>query len=579
MLKLILVEDSQTDFELAVGAMRADGLQVDCRQVISEAGLRQALHEARPDLILSDFSMPGFDGLHALRIARDLVPRVPFIFLSGTIGEERAIEAIKQGATDYILKDNMRRLGTAVRRALAEAAERADHERRIEHHANFDPLTNLPNRRLLGDRASQAIAHARRSGRSCALIIVDIDAFKLVVDSYGHEAGDALLRALADRLLGVIRDGDTVARIGGDSFCVLATDLARPEDAVGVATKIRDACGRPMRVDERPLRVSVRSGISMFPRDGETFEVLLRNADAAVHRARKAGGIEFYASAMTQEITDRIELVAALRDALPNQQMEIHLQPQVALADGRVTAVEALLRWNHPQLGRVPPVRFIPIAEESGLIDTLGQWALEEGCRVVGDWDRAGCGRIRLAVNVSPRQFRSAGFVESVHRALQDTGLDPSRLELELTEGVFVEEQDAAIAILADLKSRGVSIAIDDFGTGYSSLSYLSRLPLDCLKIDRAFVRNVCGGGSDATIAKAVISLGHALGLRVIAEGVETPEQLAFLREHGCDEGQGYLFARPGPVDETAAMISAGTLATRMGWRRVRDSNPRALAG
>ena len=551
---ILFVEDSEADVALALRALERDGVRASASVVASEPALRAALAARVPGVVLSDFAMPGFDGLHALRIVRELAPDTPFIFVSGTIGEERAIEAIRGGATDYVLKDNLKRLATAVRRALREADERKAHLARIEHHANFDALTDLPNRRLLADRAAQAITHARRTSRPCALLVLDLDGFKLVNDGYGHGAGDALIRAVAGRLRAAVREGDTVARLGADAFCVLAADLARPDDAQRVAHKLREATRAPFSVDGREVHLTLSLGVSIFPRDGEDFDLLLRNADAAMHRVKDAGGdaVQHYDAAMTREVTDRIELGNALRSALQRRELEVHLQPQVALPGLGIVGMEALVRWRHPQRGPISPAQFIPIAEESDLIASLGEWVLAESCRLAQAWSAPA----RVAVNVSARQFRSPGFPDLVARTLRRVGLAPQRLELELTEGVLVD--DEAIALLAGLKSLGVQIAVDDFGTGYSSLRYLSRLPADCLKIDRSFVTHAADGGRDASIAQAIISLAHSLGMRVLAEGVETAAQRDFLRAHGCDEAQGYLFARPGPAPGAAELLARG---------------------
>ncbi len=686
-IKVLFIEDAEIEVELSVDLLKKSGFDVSYGRVDGEEELRRALVASPPAVVLSDFAMPRLDGMRALQVTREAAPDVPFIFVSGTIGEERAIEAIRHGATDYVLKGNMQRLGTAVRRALSERAERARvraveeersrlveileatsdlvgmtdpegraiylnaaarnltgianrelagrhigelhppwagelmaregfptaraagiwqgetavlgadgteipvsqvivahrageekvrffstiardirdrkaYEARLEHLANYDALTGLPNRSLLSDRAAQAITHARRATRPAALLILGLDRFRLVNDSYGHVAGDALLRMVSDRLRALVREGDTVARMGGDAFAVLASDLARADDALVVGRKIQDGMRAPFALGGRELHVTVSIGAAVYPRDGEGFESLLRNAEAAMHRVKSEGrnGVRFYAAEMTRQAADRVELENELRVALAGRELEVHFQPQVAIADGRVLGVEALVRWQHRERGWVSPAQFVPIAEDCNLIGALGEFVLAEGCRQVKAWHEAGFAPVRLAVNVSARQFGSAGFVQAVDRALRVAGLAPGRLELELTESVLLETQNDAIAILEHLKSLGLSIAVDDFGTGFSSLSYLSRLPIDCLKIDRAFVQRVAEHGRDAAIAQAVISLAHALGLRVVAEGVETAEQLAFLRLHGCDEGQGYLFARPAAAGAVAQVLAAGAV-------------------
>ncbi len=685
-IQVLFVEDSEVDVELALRSLEQGGFEVSWNRVDLEEDLKRALGASQPHAILSDFSMPRFDGIDALRLSKELAPGVPFIFLSGTIGEERAIEAMRLGATDYVLKNNMRRLVTVVRRALSEAGERerirvAEEERarlvqileatsdyvcmtdpagtitylnaagrkligapesqgagkstgeiypawarelieregtpvasstgawtgetailgadgteipvsqviiahrgpggeirffstiardirerkayeaRLQYLANYDPLTGLPNRDLLGDRTLQAVAHARRASRPAALLVLNLDRFKLVNESYSRGAGDALLRMVADRLKSAVREGDTVARLGGDAFAVLATDLARPDDVLSVARKIREAMRSPFRLEARDLHVTLSIGASVTPRDGEEFDMLLRNADAAMHRVKAEGrdGFQFYAAAMTRQAAERVELENELRLALEKNQLEMHYQPQVVLADGRIVGVEALMRWNHAQRGSIPPGQFIPVAEDSDLIHPLGAFALAESCRQIRVWGDAGSAELRLAVNVSARQFRSPGFVNTVERALRASGLAPRNLELELTEGVLVESRDRTVAVLKGLKELGVQIAVDDFGTGYSSLSYLSRLPIDCLKIDRTFVSQA-RRRQDAAIIQTVILLAHSLGVRVIAEGVETVEQLDFLRMHRCDQAQGYFFSPAVHPGAMAQLLAAGSI-------------------
>jgi diguanylate cyclase (GGDEF)-like protein/PAS domain S-box-containing protein len=696
-IKVLFIEDSEVDVELALRAIEKEGFDVSWERVEREDDMRQALTSTPPDMILSDFSMPRFDGTGALQVAVEMVPNIPFIFVSGTIGEERAIEAIRMGATDYVLKSNIRRLGTSVRRALEETAEReqaraVDEERarlvavleatsdyvgmydpqgkiiylnaagrrltgltesgdvdktmedccppwtnqvmksdarpcaeqhgvwqgetailgadgkeipvsqviiahrqpagsvrffstiardirerkayeaRIEHFANYDALTGLPNRNLLGDRATQAIAHARRTGGTAALLVLNVDRFKLVNDSYGHAVGDELLRIVAQRLQALTRESDTVARLGSDSFAILASGL-RPDEVLTMVGHIRETL-KPAFVLEQgqELHVTVSMGASLYPRDGEEFDVLFRNADAALHRAmsEEHNNFQFYADAMTRVALDRVELENELRVALERGELEVHYQPQITLATGHVIGVEALMRWNHRTRGAISPARFIAVAEESGLICALGKFALVQACRQIAAWDKAGLLALRVAVNVSARQFHSPGFIDMVDTVLREAGVSPKSIEIELTESVLVEDQDKVITILKDLKSIGMQISVDDFGTGYSSLSYLSRLPIDCLKIDQSFVSRIAGDGNDAAIAKAIISLAHALGLRVIAEGVETAGQLEFLGSHHCDEVQGYLFSRPVHPDQIAPLVIAGFRSVRQDVRRQR---------
>ena len=408
-IEILFIEDSELDVELSLRAIEKEGFAPAWRRVDAEPDMRSALAERLPQAILSDFSMPRFDGITALRIARELAPAVPFIFISGTIGEERAIEAIRLGATDYVLKDNLRRLGTAVRRALSEAEERIRerkaYEARIQHLANYDAVTGLPNRTLLGDRAAQGIAHARRFGRAVALISLNLDRFKLVVDSAGHGAGDELLRAVGERLRKVVRDGDTAARLSADIFAVLAADLARPDDVIAVVRKIQEALRPPFRSGDAEFRLTASIGASVAPRDGGEFELLLRNADAAMHRVKEQGrdGFQFYAEEMTREAAERVGLESELRRALERGELEMHFQPQIAFGDGGVVGVEALMRWHHAERGWISPALFMPIAEDSDLIRAIGAFAVGEGVRRLAAWDRRGLAPLRMAVNVSAR--------------------------------------------------------------------------------------------------------------------------------------------------------------------------------
>lgn len=544
-LKLLLIEDSQTDAELAVRAIAREGFDVSWQRVDNEAGMISALHDRAPQVIISDFSMPGFDGMRALDIAHEKLPETPFIFLSGTIGEERAIDAIKRGATDYVLKDHPQRLGSAVRRALNDARERRTYEERIRYLANFDGVTGLPNRSLLNDRGEQAVARAMHTDRPFALIVVSLDRFARVIDSYGHALGDKLLHLVADRLDAVSREGDTVAHLGGGTFAVLTLDGGR-EAIVPFVRRIQNAIRGNWTLESHDLHCAVNIGISLFPDDTAEFETLLRNAESAMHRVEDhAGeGFEFYANSITQDVLARVSAARDLRRALDQGDLTMQYQPQVDLISGAAVGVEALMRW-HTQDDVISAAHFIPVAEESDLIFELGKLSLTEACLQGAALQHGGTAPIRVAVNMSARQFHDSQFLATVRRALEISDLPVQLLEIELTESVLVQDQDAAIAILNELKALGVQIAVDDFGTGYSSLSYLSRLPIDRLKIDCSFIQRLNEHGRDATIVQAIISLAHSLGLAVVAEGVETQRQLAFLRHYACDEAQGFLLSRP----------------------------------
>jgi diguanylate cyclase (GGDEF)-like protein/PAS domain S-box-containing protein len=442
--------------------------------------------------------------------------------------------------------------GIAIERKLAEE--------RIRFMATHDALTGLPNRLVLRDRLSQAIQHAKRHDRWLTVVFIDIDNFKLVNDSLGHGAGDELLKEVAGRMVATLRPVDTVVRLGGDEFVILLLD--RPKDIEAIAAdvqKIRAAIALPLNIGGRELRVTSSFGMANFPAGGEDADELLANADAAMYRAKELGrdNCQFYRPELSLAALERLRLQADMRDALARSELALVYQPQVDLRSGRVFGVEALLRWRHPELGLISPAKFIPIAEECGLIVSIGGWVLREACRQNKEWQKAGLPAMTVAVNVSARQFRHRDLVLAVQAALDETGLDPKYLELELTESLIMPDIDGALMVMRELQKHGVKLSIDDFGTGYSSLSLLKTLPVVRLKIDKSFIDDLGSNENDRAVASALISLGQKLGLRVIAEGVEKGEQIAFLREHGCDEMQGYYFSRPLPPIELQKLVGA----------------------
>ncbi len=438
----------------------------------------------------------------------------------------------------------------------SDISERVAAQERIRQLAYFDSLTNLPNRRLLQDRAEQALASAEREKKQIALLFVDLDHFKTINDSLGHSAGDALLSEVARRLQSCVRRMDTVARLGGDEFVVLLTDVTI-EGATEVARKLIYRVARPYQIENHELRVTPSLGISVFPQDGRDFESLLKHSDTAMYRAKESGrnAYQFFASEMNVAALERLTLENSLRQGIERGEFVLHYQPQIDLASGRIVGAEALVRWRHPQLGLVPPGKFIPVAEVSGLIVMIGEWVLGEACRQNCAWQQAGLPAISIAVNISAVQFRSGRIEDNVAAVLADTGLAPELLELELTEGIVMVGANATVETLQRISDMGVKLAIDDFGTGYSSLSYLKRFPIDRLKIDQSFVRDIVTDTDDWAISSAIISMGHSLRLKVIAEGVEHVEQLEMLRRQGCDEVQGYYFSVPLPADDFAVLL------------------------
>jgi len=436
--------------------------------------------------------------------------------------------------------------------------ERKRYQVQLEHQANYDALTGLPNRNLLHDRLRQAV-YAQRGARAMAVVFIDLDHFKFVNDSLGHGTGDKLLRGMADRLRGVLREGDTVARLGGDEFVVILNDQGGEEVIFRAMQRIMLEVSQPMMIDGKELYVTCSAGISLHPQDGADVDTLLKNADAAMYRAKDGGrnNFQFFTSEMNERINERLSLENALRRALERKEFLLHFQQKIDLKTGAIAGAEALVRWNHPELGLLRPERFIPLAEETGLIVQIGEWVIREACRQSRAWLDQGLRPGLVSVNLSARQFRQDGLVRAVSRILEETGVDSRHLEIELTESMVMHNVNTAIATLHGLKSLGIALSVDDFGTGYSSLAYLKDLPIDTLKIDRSFVRDIgYGEGADeGVIAQAIISLGHALHLKVIAEGVETERQLGFLRRHGCDEVQGFFYGEPVSPDSYARLL------------------------
>ncbi|MEE8347922.1 MAG: EAL domain-containing protein [Dehalococcoidia bacterium] len=467
-------------------------------------------------------------------------------------GEERWVE-FTLGVIEF--EGNPAVLGTGF-----DITERKRAEDTIKHLAYHDALTNLPNRTLLQDRLTVALAQAHRSKRMLAVMFLDLDRFKVVNDTVGHEGGDGLLRSVAERLASLMREGDTVARMGGDEFAILSPEIASVEDAPEVAERILDGLRKPWVVQGQEFHVTTSIGVALYPSDGDDAETLLRNADTAMYRAKEHGrdNYQLYTPAMNARIAERLAVESSLRHSLERGEFVVHYQPQVDLRSGQVVGTEALVRWQHPERGLVAPAEFIPVAEDTGLIVPLGEWVLRTACAQNKAWQEEGIPPLRVAVNLSARQFQQRNLIDMVAQVLEETGLDPHRLQLEITEGVAMQDTDFTIDVLQGLRAMGVQIAMDDFGTGYSSLSYLKRLPFKTVKIDRSFVRDLTVDLNDAAIAAAIIAMAHNLKLNVIAEGVETVEQLALLKRQGCDEMQGYLFSRPGPPDVIGELLRKG---------------------
>ncbi len=440
------------------------------------------------------------------------------------------------------------------------AIERKTMEDALTHSAEHDFLTGLPNRMLLNDRIGQAVEFARRHSNQLAVLFLDLDGFKYINDSLGHSVGDKLLQSVAKRLVDCVRSVDTVSRQGGDEFVVLLSEVQEPQDAVISALRILEAIAVAHSIDEHDLHITTSIGVSVYPDDGLSAETLIKNADTAMYQAKEDGrqNYKFFKPAMNVRAVERQSIEEGLRRALERQEFVLHYQPKIDLRTGRISGAEALLRWTHPIRGEVSPAQFIPVAEACGLILPIGAWVLRQACEQAQAWIDVGLPKATIAVNVSGVEFQHEKFLEGLFTILHDTGLDPRFLELELTESVLMKRADSSVSILRSVRANGIKVAIDDFGTGYSSLSYLRKFPVDALKIDQSFVRRIGVAGDDRAIVTAVIAMARSLKLRVVAEGVETLEQLEFLRAYDCDEAQGYYFGGPLPAPQFAKFLESG---------------------
>ena len=446
-----------------------------------------------------------------------------------------------------------------LRAVLMDITDRKQAENQVKYLAYHDGLTGLPNRTLLSDRLAMALAQRRRDGQSLAVIFLDLDRFKLINDTVGHAAGDEALQRIAERLTSAVREGDTVARLGGDEFTVLLPAVTGVVDACEVAERILERLTKPLALAAHEFHVSASIGVALYPTDGDDAESLLRNADTAMYWAKDEGKNRFqlFAAAMNAQIQDRASLESDLRHALDRGEITVYYQPQVNIESGQIMGMEALARWQHPERGILLPADFVPLAEETGLILPIGEWVLRTSCAQCKAYQEAGLPLVRVAVNLSSRQFQDPGLVAMVTDALKETGLDPDYLDLEITEGTAMRDVEFTVDTLRQLRGMGVHISIDDFGTGYSSLAYMSRFPVDSVKIDRSFVGDAPANPDDAAIVTAIIALARTLNLRAVAEGVQTKEQLAILKERQCHEAQGYLWSKPVPAHIMKTILAA----------------------
>ena len=552
------------DAELMVHELRRAGFDPQWQRVDTEADFLAHLDQ-KLDIILADYSLPQFDAQRALEHLNQRGLDVPFIIVSGCIGEERAVECMKSGATDYLLKDRLTRLGQAVRKGLEERLLRDDRQRveeQLAHNAFHDTLTGLPNRALFLDRAQRCFHQMeRRGGYLFAVLSIDLDGFQTINASFGQPAGDKVLIEIAERLVQKVRSGDTVARLGGDEFALLLDDVKDMRNALRVAERLQAELAKPFLMDGREVLTSASVGIAASTSTYKRSADALRDAGTAMARAKRLGPgqIAVFDIRMHTQAVTRLKLETDLRRASDRQEFLLYYQPVVSLQSGRIAGFEALLRWQHPERGLISPGESLPVAEEIGLLIPIGQWVLQNALRQLRAWqvEFPVTPPLSMSVNLSCKQFLQSGeLLTIVDETLKETGLDPRSLALEVTETVMMENAEAALATLAQLKDRQLRISIDDFGTGYSSLSYLQRLPIDNLKIDQSFVAEMKSAGESLEIVRSIITLAHSLGKQVIAEGVETGEQLALLRSLGCEYGQGFFFSKPLETEAAGKLIA-----------------------
>lgn len=569
-LKILLVDDDEDDYILTKDMLdQVNGTSYDVVWVSSYEEALISISQNCYDACLFDYRLGTHTGLDLLRDAVTAGCKAPIILLTGQDDRGIDTEAIKTGASDYLSKSEIN--SSLLERSLRYAIERKRTEDRIIHMAYYDNLTNLPNRSLFYDRLDKALAHSERYGGTCALMFLDLDNFKRINDTLEHRIGDLLLQGIADRLHNFVRAADTVARqgvsfmtntvarLGGDEFTILLTDIHSLQDSAKIAQRILEILSQPFNLEGYEVFVTISIGIAIFPTDGRDMNTLIKNADTAMYHAKEHGrnNFQFYKHAMNATAMDRLNMENNLRRAIEKDEFLLHYQPRINITTGRIVGIEALIRWQHPEQGLIAPAEFIPLAEETGLIIPMGEWALKTACMQNKIWQQQGpiYAPVSIAINLSGHQFRQDNLIKIIEKVLGDTNLDPVFLELEITESVIMSNVDNTMALLHKLKDMGIQLSMDDFGTGYSSFNYLKRFPLDNIKIDQSFIKDISNSKRDETIIKAIIAMAHTLGVNVVAEGVETSEQLELLQEFGCDEMQGFIMSRPLPAEHVQEFL------------------------
>ena len=565
-IKTLLFEDDPGDFALLreyIAEDKSANIKLENVQRL-EDGLK-LLSENKFDIILVDLSLQDSHGFETFEQINTTWPEIPIIVLTGNEDDDLATQAVKAGAQDYLVKGQFEQ--QLLIRSIRHALERHQLLRELKAAqvaerflAYRDNLTKLPNRQLFYDRLHQAILHSKRHKNVFAILFLDLDGFKKINDKLGHGTGDYLLKIAAERLKKCLRQSDTVARWGGDEFTIILNRISQEQDAIKVAQKILESISQPFQAQEYDLFVTTSIGISLYPSDATDVEILLKNADTAMYRAKKDGKNSFrcYAPSMDVNYLEHVTRVNGLKRAIEDDELAAFYQPQVNLNTNKITGVEAFVRWRHPNMGLIPPSKFMPLAEETGLILQIDEWMLRQACAQNKRWQDEGLPAIRVSVNLSDRTFRDPGVPQTLSQILEETGLEAKYLVLEITENDAMQDVEKTVERLKKFKDIGVQIALHQFGTGTSSLSCLKRLPKDMLKIDRSFVKGLDENEEDRTITEGITALAHSLDLKVIAEGVETKEQMSFLLAPGCDEVQGYFISRPVTAAELTELLKSG---------------------
>jgi len=567
-IKILLVDDDEDDYIMTRDLLsEIDGTTYDLQWTTNFDGAVTLIEQREHDVYLFDYRLGERTGLELLRAAIEKGCRAPIIILTGQGDKELDMLAMRSGAADYLVKGQIN--APLIERSIRYAIERKRSEEDIYRMAYYDVLTSLPNRLLFRDRLSQAMGLAERHDRKVAVLFIDLDNFKRINDTFGHHMGDQLLKNIAERLKNCMRKCDslsrqhpdsavdTVARLGGDEFTILLSEIGHGEDAAKVAQRIIETLAQQFTLNAYEIFISASIGIAIYPHDGNDIDTLLKNADAAMYHAKSEGknNYQYYRQSMNASAFERLTIENKLRKAVDRNEFVLHYQPQIEVRTGKIVGLEALIRWQQDDK-LIEPAEFIPIAEETCLIIPMSEWVLHTAATQIKAWQAAGFHNIPVSVNISSQQFQHKKFIGSLHGVIKDTGIRSRDMILEITESTIMRNTDIVFHTLYELSKIGLRLSIDDFGTGYSSLSYLKRFPLHAIKIDRSFIKEISTSPDDAAISKAIISMAHSLKIRVVAEGVETKHQLAFLSEQGCDEAQGFLFSRPLPAEDIEKLLA-----------------------